>query len=59
MQEKSPIDFNDDEANVWNANQGIANPDDDRVDNSLGLLPVISYVTNELRHNFCYSFNLG
>lgn len=37
----SPIDFNDDDANVWNANDD-GNLDDDNVDNSNALRPVIS-----------------
>ena len=37
----SPIDFNDDDANVWNSDDD-GNLDDDNVDNSNALRPVIS-----------------
>ena len=37
----SPIDFNDDDANVWNSDDD-GNLDDDNVDNSNALRPVVS-----------------
>lgn len=39
---ESPAIFNDGNANVWNANDGIVNPDNNVDNDDIGLCPVTS-----------------